>query len=67
MKIKETIERECCASQDLRSYRGKQTSDLSAFKPQFCIHCGQIWLHQSARDAGGGTETLLEAVPLQMP
>lgn len=38
MKIKETIERECCQSQDLKPYKGDKS-----FNPQFkfCVHCGQ--------------------------
>lgn len=41
MKIKETIERECCQNQDLKKYRG---DGFKAFHDvHFCSFCGQLW------------------------
>lgn len=64
MKIKETIERECCTRVDLRPYQGKQSGDPKRRKLQFCLHCGQIHEWDTQRDAAGGTESIL--IPIQI-
>jgi hypothetical protein len=49
IKIKEVLERSCCAPQDLLPYQG---GDLPGFvggvriknsRLSFCRHCGQLW------------------------
>lgn len=56
MKIKETIERDCCSSGDLKRYNGVlQTSTRR--EHYFCIHCGQVWKEVSKMDAAGGRTT----------
>ena len=63
MIIKETIERECCHTQDLKIYKGtlKDHSNRSVYK--FCIHCGQLWMQDRQLYGGaGGTELVLVKV-----
>lgn len=49
MKIKETLERECCDfnRDDIRPYRGKvNESEMRIGLPRdmkFCRHCGQVY------------------------
>ena len=45
MKIKETIERECCQLKDLKKYCGIGQGDGSARMNTlvFCMYCGQLW------------------------
>lgn len=52
-KITETIERWCCAPQDMKPYRGE------GFTPtmQFCVHCGQVF-RQKTRQAKDGSEKI---------
>lgn len=59
MKIKETVERECCQAKDLKPYRGSMTKELKKYKDDlfFCIHCGRIWRETTRMDAAGGTES----------
>jgi hypothetical protein len=63
MKIKEVIERECCANSDLKPYLGKTKKYLEAIKNKifFCVHCGQIWY--SSRQPGD-MDSSLEAVKI---
>jgi len=64
MKIKETIERECCQQgKDLKPYQGLKFSD-TIVKISFCIHCGQLWFLTSQMDAAGGTESILKKVTI---
>ena len=60
MKIKETIERECCTYDDLKPYRGVVTSIkpelLKNYNLRFCKHCGQIWQSDSESDGAGGRQ-----------
>lgn len=56
MKISETIERECCQTRDLRKYQGLVDTIVKTFKPEFCIHCGQIWIHDREMGPGGSYE-----------
>lgn len=62
MKIKETIERECCQTQDLKKYRGEQANDTPWLGLRFCTHCGQLWHQTSQGDAAGGTETVMKKI-----
>lgn len=75
MKIKQTVERECCDERkgDLKPYRGKGFAVIkdrdaepeyvdpeSSYKPpMFCGHCGQMWVWDRRMDAAGGTESYL--------
>lgn len=45
MKIKETIERDCCnPNKDLRKVSVKPNTHVNDLKKYFfCIHCGQWW------------------------
>ena len=56
MKIKETIERDCCQPQDLRPYKGVGTAKA------FCQHCGQLWGEASRMDAAGSRESILTKI-----
>lgn len=55
MKIKETIERECCQEKDLRAYAGIRVEG-DATGLQTCCHCGQLWgwVKSTEPDPGGG-------------
>lgn len=57
MKIKETIERECCQRDDRKPYRGAQNQHGKYF---FCVHCGQIWEPKVHPDPAGGSEIAYE-------
>lgn len=60
MKIKETIERECCnQTKDLKSYKG---ITKRVEKILFCIHCGQLWEWKSCMDVAGGTVNYLDKI-----
>ena len=65
MQIKETIERQCCQSKDLKPYLGQSLDDQvrRTFKPQFCVYCGQIWGHTREHN-GIDYDTVLEKWPL---
>ena len=65
MKIKETIERECCdPRKDLVEYKGLRT-DISRNNPYMnCKHCGQIWEWVQFADAAGDMDEKLEKVSL---
>lgn len=52
MKIVETTERECCAVQDMKPYKGGFTgAGGMPLNPQFCVHCGQIHIDRTG-DSG---------------
>lgn len=53
MKIKETIERECCKPQDLRPVHGTPMSRISQPEYVFCIHCGRHLRQVQVRDDDG--------------
>ena len=56
MKIKVTIERDCCEREDFVSYAGH--GDIPVIlKPKFCKHCGQLWVLESYTDAAGDRDT----------
>lgn len=42
MKVRETIERDCCQFGDFKSYFGLTASCNEKSKMVFCKHCGQI-------------------------
>ena len=57
MKIKETIERECCrGNNDLKPYKGRSEDIQEREKPMFCKHCGQVWICTRQMDAAGDME-----------
>lgn len=65
MKVKETIERECCnPRKDLKPYKGATNADSRCSNPQFCIHCGQLWVDDRVMDAAGSMDTVLKKVVL---
>ena len=56
MKIKETIERECCQSKDLRPLIGSRSIGLIKYSEyKFCMHCARHKYH-SFMDAAGSTD-----------
>lgn len=58
MKIKETIERECCNPvTDLLPYKGE--IPFGNIKYSFCKYCGQIWFTTRAASAAGDREDKL--------
>jgi len=58
MKIKETIERECCnPTTDLFPYKGEILSALGLYS--FCKYCGQIWVLKRVTSASGDREDIL--------
>jgi hypothetical protein len=59
MKILETIERECCAEQDLKPYMGMLKN--STINPIFyCQHCGELWIPQRKMRFDDGPELRYE-------
>ena len=52
MKIKETVERECCQRADLKPFLGRMAKFSEADKPMFCKHCGQIHLLKRRFEGG---------------
>jgi len=57
MKIKVTIERECCEPQDMLPYSGIVQFE-SGSKPKFCKHCGQLWIAEKYTDAAGDRDVM---------
>jgi len=55
MKIEETIERQCCKQQDLKSYHGLHR--VKIVDPMFCIHCGQVWGYIRYTDEAGDQDS----------
>jgi len=56
MKIKESIERECCMStNDFICYDGK----FKEFKKKLyiCRYCGDIWVYERYMDAAGSMDS----------
>jgi len=64
MKIKETIERECCdpIQGDLKPYMGKLSPKFRnrGISIKFCVHCGQLWYDKRRADGIWWNETVLE-------
>ena len=55
MKIKETIERECCEWKDLRPVQGCDKIGTQ-LEIMFCIHCGAYHRYNSYMNAAGSTD-----------
>lgn len=62
IKIKETIERDCCEQKDLKEYKGRDAHIHNQIF--FCQHCGQLWENEKYTDAAGSTDTRLKPVKL---
>ena len=61
MKIKETIERECChPSRDLMAFA---EHCAEAGKYRWCKHCGRWWTTERRMDAAGGMDSELVKMP----
>ena len=54
MKIKETIERDCCHQKDLKPYQGQFTYDTKIY---FCQYCGEHWFYERKMDAAGSMDS----------
>jgi hypothetical protein len=54
MKIKETIERECCQPKDLKRYYGPRPGI-----ERFCLYCGSHFIEVRVPDGAGGMENIL--------
>lgn len=58
MKIKETVERDCCMTRDL-----KNLPHAFQVRYMFCIHCGRHWTDERFCDAAGSMDTRLVPCP----
>lgn len=67
MKIKETIERECCQAADMKPYRGLVGRGLSLCNPRVCVHCGQVWFTVREMGPAGSTEPIQVKGVVEMP
>jgi hypothetical protein len=57
MKIKETIERDCCErGKDLRPVEGSSKTGAE-WNVLFCVHCGKRWHLEAFIDAAGDRDT----------
>lgn len=54
MKIKETVERDCCYQKDLKPYQGQFTYDTKIY---FCQYCGEHWFYERKMDAAGSMDS----------
>lgn len=55
VRIKETIERECCQSKDLKDVHGSPKIGVdSTYK--FCVHCGATHKFSRYMDAAGSSD-----------
>lgn len=55
MKIRETIERECCKPQDLKPVEGSPSSGrVPEYK--FCVYCGAYWRVVAFTDPAGASD-----------
>jgi hypothetical protein len=62
VKIKETIERECCDERkDLKPLPGCPKAPRLQFL--FCVHCGRWWEELTRTDGAGSRETYLAPLP----
>lgn len=66
VKIKETIERECCQTKDMKYYKGILDNELKRFNPSFCIYCGQIWVTDSEMGPAGSSEPILKKLKISI-
>jgi hypothetical protein len=62
VKIKETIERECCQQKDRRPVEGTPKKGADP-EWMFCIHCGAHYKLGTERDAAGGSDTVYRRQP----
>lgn len=53
MKIKETIERDCCEPKDLKPYKGGGSAIIKVF----CQYCGQQFTTENYTDAAGSRDS----------
>jgi len=63
VKIRQTVERDCCEPQDIKPYRG-ETESHSSVTYGFCTHCGQPHRHAWYTDAAGSRDWRWEKVKL---
>lgn len=57
MQIVETVERECCAVQDMKPYKGGFARPGGfPLNPQFCVHCGQFYVDETYTDEAGSPD-----------
>ena len=66
MKIKETVERDCCQEQDLKKYCGLFKDQLKMFSPKFCTYCGQVWAYHKEADGSGYSSTVRTPLVLEL-
>lgn len=59
MKIKQTIERECCQLDDLLQYKGLCEEWMKRSAPFFCKYCGQIFYHDKEMNGAGSYDSCL--------
>lgn len=52
MKIKDNVERECCALCDLVQYNGDIDDSLKGCDISFCKHCGQLFIIKDGNGSG---------------
>ena len=63
MKIKQTVERECCQLDDLLPYRGMTAKWIKAcHKPMFCKYCGQVFYHGKEMNGAGSYDSCLKKI-----
>lgn len=62
MKIKEVIERECCAVEDLKPIHARPANRWYGF----CIHCGRHW-EDLGLESNPGSDTPSGLQPLPWP
>lgn len=55
LKIKETVERECCQTRDLRPIHGSPIVGRIP-KYMFCVHCGRQHEMHTFTDAAGSSD-----------
>jgi hypothetical protein len=69
MKITETVERDCCATKDLRPYSGmvcSKSRENTCSPLLFCKHCGQVWVRARRTDAAGSAENVLAPLKIHV-
>lgn len=65
IKIKETVERNCCESKDLKKYTGEdeQVYKAKGYGELFCCsYCGQLWERQKYTNDAGCISSRLRSV-----
>ncbi len=65
MKIKQTIERDCCQSEDLKPYLGIcKNNNIKLLKPKFCIYCGQVWYNDKEMGPSGSSDYIISTASI---